>query len=48
MQHLNRFGYRTVLCGIQHEAEEEEVIGYQTVLGDPGRTVKAGGSGFAG
>jgi arylsulfatase A-like enzyme len=47
VRHLNRCGYRTVLCGIQHEAAEEQVIGYQTVLGDPAAEVKSGRSGFS-
>jgi hypothetical protein len=47
VQHLNRCGYRTVLCGIQHEAEEARPIGYQTVLGEPGTEVKSGRVSFA-
>jgi arylsulfatase A-like enzyme len=42
VQYLNRCGYRTVLCGIQHEAAEEVPIGYQTVLGNPGTEQKSG------
>lgn len=34
VQYLNRYGYETVLCGIQHEACDEENIGYQRKLND--------------
>jgi hypothetical protein len=47
VQHLNRCGYRTVLCGIQHEAEEEGSIGYNIVVDDAGARVKSGKAGFA-
>jgi arylsulfatase A-like enzyme len=36
VQRLNSCGYRTVLCGIQHEAEQVCAIGYQRVLGNTG------------
>ena len=32
VQHLNRNGYETALCGIQHEAQFVESIGYQKIL----------------
>lgn len=32
VQHLNGYGFETVLCGIQHEACEETKIGYQKKL----------------
>lgn len=34
VQYLNRYGYETVLCGIQHEACDEEEIGYRRKLND--------------
>ena len=34
VQYLNRHGYETVLCGIQHEACDEEEIGYARKLND--------------
>lgn len=35
VQYLNRNGYETALAGIQHEAPEIEMIGYQRILGRP-------------
>lgn len=32
VQFLNRNGFETVLCGMQHEAEDKEVIGYNLIL----------------
>ena len=31
---LGRQGFETVLCGVQHEAPEEEMIGYQKIISD--------------
>jgi len=45
VQHLNRCGYRTVLCGIQHEAADVAAIGYRTVLGEFSHRGKAGRAG---
>ncbi|WP_168120129.1 sulfatase [Paenibacillus sp. HB172176] len=33
-QFLNGNGYETVLCGIQHEAPQAEMIGYSKIIGD--------------
>jgi len=34
---LGRLGYETVLCGVQHEAPEDEMIGYKKIISaDPG------------
>ncbi|MFD0958198.1 sulfatase family protein [Paenibacillus chungangensis] len=33
--YLKRNGYETVLCGIQHEAPEAAMIGYDHILGNP-------------
>ncbi|HZG85412.1 sulfatase [Paenibacillus sp.] len=35
VQFLNRSGYETALAGIQHEAPDIEMIGYQRILGNP-------------
>ncbi|WP_041052417.1 sulfatase family protein, partial [Gordoniibacillus kamchatkensis] len=32
---LSRNGYATALCGIQHEAPEADMIGYDRILGNP-------------
>jgi len=32
VQYFNKMGYETVLCGVQHEAPREEMIGYQRIL----------------
>ncbi|MFP4662646.1 MAG: sulfatase [Halanaerobiales bacterium] len=32
VQYLNREGFKTVLCGMQHEAPRSEMIGYQEIL----------------
>lgn len=34
-QYLSRNGYETALCGIQHEAPEAGMIGYDRILGNP-------------
>jgi len=47
VQHLNRCGYQTVLCGIQHEAVDAAAIGYRTVLGEFSHRGKSGGAGAA-
>ena len=36
VQFLNRNGFETALCGIQHEAQDREIIGYHKLLDDPG------------
>lgn len=33
---LNKFGYETVLCGVQHEAPSADYIGYKTILSENG------------
>ncbi|MDF2960303.1 MAG: sulfatase [Paenibacillus sp.] len=35
VQYLKKNGYETVLCGIQHEAPEAQMIGYDHILGNP-------------
>jgi N-sulfoglucosamine sulfohydrolase len=35
VQFLSKNGYDTALCGIQHEAPEAEMIGYDRILGNP-------------
>lgn len=32
VQFLNQLGYETTLCGVQHEARREELIGYKRIL----------------
>ena len=32
VQYFNKMGYETVLCGVQHEAPQAEMIGYQNIL----------------
>lgn len=36
VQFLNANGYETVLCGVQHEAGNEDWIGYKKILHQPG------------
>ncbi|MFP4021320.1 MAG: sulfatase [Halanaerobium sp.] len=33
VNHLNKNGYKTVLCGMQHVASEPEMIGYDKIIG---------------
>ncbi len=33
VRYFNKHGYETVLCGIQHEAPQTDMIGYQIILG---------------
>ncbi|MGL1891284.1 MAG: sulfatase [Spirochaetaceae bacterium] len=37
---LNRQGYETSLCGVQHEAADEKTIGYQNILHDEQYTLE--------
>jgi N-sulfoglucosamine sulfohydrolase len=38
--YLNGNGYETVLCGIQHEAPQSEMIGYHHIIGNPNYDMK--------
>ncbi len=38
--YLNSNGYETVLCGIQHEAPQSEMIGYHHIIGNPNYDMK--------
>jgi N-sulfoglucosamine sulfohydrolase len=40
VQYLNGEGYETVLCGVQHEAPQAEMIGYQRILRPEKESVK--------
>jgi arylsulfatase A-like enzyme len=43
VQFLNNNGYETILCGIQHEAADVELIGYKNVVGATGERLGSGG-----
>src|SRR5690625_3741660 len=42
VQHVNKYDYESVLCGVQHEAPDPETIGYHQILKAPGLEKKQG------